>query len=82
MGTYADATVRARDLAGAREIGSVLGVAPNTVNAWLQRENVGFPRPVARLGCGNVWDIQEVLAWAARTGRTVQLPGYSAPGST
>jgi hypothetical protein len=72
--------VRASDLAGAHEIGKVLGVAPNTINAWLRRDN-GFPRPLVKLACGNVWDINDVLAWAKRTGRSIHSAGYKAPGS-
>lgn len=65
-------------LAGAAEVGDVLGVHPNTVNTWKTRSN-GFPRPVLQLKAGAIWDIRDVITWADHSGRTVALRNYSAP---
>ncbi|MET8864104.1 hypothetical protein ABZW11_14225 [Nonomuraea sp. NPDC004580] len=65
-------------IAGAAEVGWVLGVEANTVNAWRMRQ-VGFPEPVVQLKAGAIWDIREVIAWADRTGRTVEHREYTAP---
>lgn len=64
-------------LAGPAEIGHVLGVAANTVNAWRRRDN-GFPAPLVQLRSGAIWDIREVIAWADRSGRPVHDRGYRA----
>lgn len=64
-------------LAGAAEIGDVLGVHPNTVNTWKVRSN-GFPQPVIQLKAGAIWDIRDVIAWADTSGRPVTVRDYSA----
>lgn len=71
----------AQYLAGAAEVGRVLGVASNTANAWLRRPNTRFPSPVAQLQAGNVWDIRDVIAWADASGRSVVDRNYRAPGA-
>jgi hypothetical protein len=72
----------ARFLAGPKEIGAVLGVQANTVNAWRRRGDgvQAFPAPIVTLAGGNVWDIRDVIAWADATGRTVCQRDYTAPG--
>lgn len=67
-------------LAGAAEVGYVLGVAANTVNAWRRRTNC-FPEPVVQLKAGGIWDIREVIAWADASGRSVGNRNYRAPQS-
>jgi hypothetical protein len=57
-------------LAGAAEIGDLLGVDANTVNQWKVRHS-DFPKPVRELKAGHVWDIRDVFAWAEATGRKV-----------
>lgn len=72
----------ARFLAGPAEIATVLGVQANTVNVWQRRGVKGqaFPEPVIKLAGCNVWDIRDVIAWADKTGRSVQNRAYTAPG--
>ena len=65
-------------LAGPAEVGSVLGVASNTVNAWKLRSNQ-FPEPVLQLRAAAIWDIREVIAWADASGRPVVHRDYRAP---
>ncbi len=64
-------------LAGPAEVGYVLGVAPNTVNAWKGRSNQ-FPEPVLQLKAAAIWDIREVIAWADASGRSVLHRDYRA----
>lgn len=75
------AMIDACNLAGATELGRVLGIRPNTVNAWRQRDN-GFPAPLATLKCGAVWDVSAVIAWADATKRAVVERDYVAPLDT
>lgn len=73
--------LEAEFLAGAAEVGYVLGVEANTVNAWRIRP-IGFPEPIAQLKAGAIWDIREVIAWADRTRRAVEHRDYTAPTPT
>ncbi|MGA5818565.1 hypothetical protein ACPC54_12000 [Kitasatospora sp. NPDC094028] len=68
----------AKYLAGATEIGEVLGADGNTVNQW-KRRYPDFPEPVLVLSGRPLWDIREVIGWARRTGRPVAKPDYEAP---
>ncbi|TDD54638.1 hypothetical protein E1286_05475 [Nonomuraea terrae] len=52
---------RAEFLAGAAEVGHLLGVEANIVNAWPMRSN-GFPEPIIQLRAGAIWDIRGVNA--------------------
>jgi len=72
--------VEPKHLAGAAEIGQVLGVQANTVNQWRSRYP-DFPAPLATLSGGAIWDIREIIAWADVTDRHVRLRHYTAPGS-
>lgn len=57
------------NLVGAHEIAERLGLAfPNLVHTWRQRHE-DFPRPVAELKAGLVWDWAEVTQWLQATGR-------------
>lgn len=57
------------DLVGAHEIAKRLGLAfPNIVHAWRRRHR-GFPKPVAVLQAGLIWDWKEIRAWAKKTHR-------------
>lgn len=70
--------VDAKYLAGATEIGEVLGADGNTVNQW-KRRYPDFPEPVLVLSGRPLWDIREVVGWARHTGRPVAKPDYEAP---
>jgi hypothetical protein len=67
-------------LAGAAEVGYVLGVEANTVNVW-RRRATRFPVPVAQLKAGAIWDIREIITWADASGRRVEHREYRAPES-
>lgn len=58
----------ARYLVGPAEISALLNVEANTVNVWKVR-HAEFPKPVKRLRSGDLWDVREIAAWAAATGR-------------
>jgi phosphoglycerate dehydrogenase-like enzyme len=53
----------ARTLAGVAEIARATGEATNTVGNWVSRRPKGFPKPVAELAMGQVFDLDRVLAW-------------------
>jgi predicted DNA-binding transcriptional regulator AlpA len=50
-------------LVGAREIAAMLGLTRQRVHQLSQE--AGFPKPVASLGLGNVWETSDVEEWAA-----------------
>lgn len=58
-------------LAGTAETAALLGVSRQRVARLAERE--GFPPPAARLTLGAVWLLDDVLAFARRTGRAVHL---------
>jgi len=63
-------SVEVDQLVGAAEIADRLGLAvPQTVHDW-RRRHTDFPRPVAVLKMGMVWNWPDVAKWAERTGRT------------
>jgi len=74
-GAEPDLRALAEYLVGPAEIGDLLGVKANTVNAWKIRD-AQFPAPVRRLRSGDIWDEREITAWAKRTCR---YPPKSAP---
>jgi predicted DNA-binding transcriptional regulator AlpA len=49
------------------EIAQMLGVSRQRVHQLLTRPD--FPRPIADLGIGKVWERSAIEAWAQRTGR-------------
>ena len=57
------------DLVSAPEIVSRLRLYDrNLPHSWLRNQPT-FPRPVAKLAIGNVWQWSVVERWAAQTGR-------------
>jgi hypothetical protein len=61
--------VRPSDLVGANEIADRLQVAfPQMVHEW-KRRHKDFPKPIASLSMGLIWDWSEVEAWARKTKR-------------
>lgn len=59
----------ALELVGSQELTRLLGVNRARVYQLSQRDD--FPRPVAVLAMGSIWDLAEIKAWAERTGRTL-----------
>jgi hypothetical protein len=70
-----------KHLAGAAELGQVLGVQANTINQWRSRYP-DFPPPLATLNAGAIWDVRAVIAWADATQRPVRHRDYVAPGAS
>jgi len=60
---------------GAAEIAARLGVKPQTVHTWRQR-NV-MPEPQWTVSGQPVWDWAEIEAWAKRTGRLREEDVYA-----
>lgn len=58
-------------LAGTAELSIELGVPTTNISTWMTRRDVnGFPLPLAQLGMGGVYDLDEVKEWHDRfTGR-------------
>lgn len=54
-------------LVGVAEIADLLGVSRQRVHQLAARED--FPRPLAVLVMGSVWDRKTVEEWARETGR-------------
>jgi|Laugresbdmm110sn_1035088.scaffolds.fasta_scaffold159011_2 hypothetical protein len=60
------------NLVGAMDIAKRLGYAfPNIVHQWRKRYK-GFPKPLATLSMGSIWDWKEVEDWAVRTKRLTE----------
>jgi predicted DNA-binding transcriptional regulator AlpA len=61
--------INPKDIVGAREIAKRLGRAHSTiVHSWHRRLK-DFPKPIAVLSVGKLWDWKEVEAWAKKTSR-------------
>lgn len=54
-------------LIGAAEIGKAFGVSRQRVQQIVTRSD--FPKPVAELAMGKVWETDDVRRWAERHGR-------------
>ncbi len=61
--------VRTEDLVGAHEIAERLAVSrAQVVHTWRTR-HPDFPAPIATLKTALIWDWQDILKWAASSGR-------------
>ncbi len=61
-------TVRlVRELVGVAEIAELLGMSRQRVHQLAKRDD--FPRPIAVLSAGAVWERRDVEKWARQTGR-------------
>lgn len=58
-------------LAGRAELMLLLGVSRSRAVALSESDT--FPKPRNRLIMGNVWELDDVIAWAAARGRTLNL---------
>lgn len=56
-------------LVGSAELQHLLGVKRQRVSVLVA--GAGFPAPVAMLRMGQVWDLDDVRAWAEEVGRTL-----------
>lgn len=48
------------------------GIVRGTVGAWKTR-HVGFPDPAFTVGKRPAWALEDILAWAERTGRGTMI---------
>lgn len=58
------------DLVGISEIAEMLQVTRQRVDR-ISRTDPSFPKPVAEIHAGRIWDRADIRVWASRTGRTV-----------
>jgi predicted DNA-binding transcriptional regulator AlpA len=58
-------------LVGNAELGKLLGVSRQRVSQLVTRDD--FPAPRAVLIMGSVWTLDDVVEWADRKGRTLNL---------
>ena len=59
------------ELMGINEIAQLAGVSPQAVSNWVVRK-ADFPKPIATLASGPIWNGQHIRDWLARS-------AYSAP---
>lgn len=57
------------ELMGTIEIAKILGITKQRVNQLALTDD--FPKPLAKLSAGRIWDRADVEKWAAETGRTI-----------
>ena len=55
-------------LVGAAEIAKMFGVTRQAVDALVRRRK-DFPRPIAEISAGRIWERRAIEEWAAKTGR-------------
>ena len=58
-------------LLGNAELGKLLGVSRQRVSQLVTRDD--FPAPRAVLIMGSIWALDDVIGWAERTGRILDL---------
>ena len=57
-------------LVGTAEIADLLGVSRQRVHQLVSRAD--FPKPIAVLSAGAIWERKVIEEWAERTGRTLR----------
>lgn len=61
-----------KDIVGAHEIAERLNLSfPNVVHNWRSR-HPDFPKPIAELTAGVLWDWNEIKAWLEATNRITE----------
>lgn len=80
MGYYPGmTTIDAVRLLGAAELGHLLGVSRQRITQLTAKP--WFPRPVARLAMGSVWELADIERMASETGRTLNYQSLGNGGS-
>ena len=64
-------------LLGNAELGRLLGVSRQRVSQLVTRDD--FPKPRAVLTMGSIWTLEDVSAWAERSGRHLNLDSLGSP---
>lgn len=62
-------------LVGSQELTRLLGV--KRARVYQLSNTPDFPRPVAVLAMGSIWRLDDITAWAQRTGRRLDLDALS-----
>ena len=62
-------------LLGNAELGMLLGVSRQRVSQLVTKDD--FPAPRAVLIMGSIWTLEDVVAWADRSGRALNLGALS-----
>ena len=63
-------------LLGNAELGKLLGVSRQRVSQLVTRDD--FPAPRAVLIMGSIWALDDVIGWAERSGRKLDLDSLTA----
>jgi len=64
-------------LAGRGELRRLFGVSATRTIQIAERPD--FPEPLDELSVGKIWALDDVIAWAERSGRTLDLSSLSSP---
>jgi len=64
-------------LVGRGELRRLFGVSATRTIQIAERPD--FPPPLDELSVGKIWALDDVVAWAERTGRTLNLGALNAP---
>lgn len=57
--------VQPRNIAGLAEVAAVVRRPRATISGWRRAGDVSFPEPFLTLGCGPLWDLEQVRRWMA-----------------
>ena len=64
-------------LVGRGELRRLFGVSATRTIQIAERPD--FPEPLDELSVGKIWALDDVIAWAERSGRTLDLSSLSSP---
>ena len=64
-------------LVGRGELRRLFGVSATRTIQIAERPD--FPEPLDELSVGKIWALDDVIAWAERSGRTLDLSSLSTP---
>ena len=53
------------ELVGTSEIAALASASRSAVSNWVSRDP-SFPKPLADLACGQIWDKKEIEVWLAK----------------
>src|SRR2546421_10257254 len=66
------------DYLGLSEVAELLGASRQTVGNWRQRR-ADFPKPLAELKSGPIWNRAEIVVWAKENGITLAEQAQAKP---
>lgn len=53
-----------RELMALRDFADLIGRNRNTILSWIERGKYGIPAPISKPSSGNIWDGEQLRAWA------------------